>query len=489
MNPLYASFNQADQDLAALVFSGLVRMGAHGEVLPGIAERWDINADATEFTFHLRRNALWQDGKPVTADDVVFTAALLGSPDYAGDPALQQVWRGATAVKIDEYTVRFVLKQPFAPFLAYCSIGLLPRHLLEGMSASRLADAGFNRQPVGSGPYRLVALDSAHAVLEAVSGYYLGGPYIKTIEIRFFRDPREAMNAVLRKEADGALLPPVFQANEWAALAARQDVRLLRETRTNSLVLYLNNGQPPFTDSRVRQALSLAIDRGRVADLAAGGRATPSDLPIPPGAWAAPAEAVAPSADPARAKSLLAEAGWTPGPDGTLTRQGKAIEFTLVANNDPGRVAAATEVARQLAVIGVKVQVATAGATEVLRDFIAPRRYEAVLYGWDPGIDPDPYPAWDSARDTPDGGNVARYHNSEVDRLLERARQTPDQAARRSLYDQFVARFRADAPSIVLYYAQDTYLLRRDIHGIEPAVLAQPSARFWDVADWYVKTR
>ena len=163
INPLTAR-TQADRDIVALVFSGLVRRGPNGSVLPDLASNWTIGDKGSSYTFTLRPDAVWQDAEPVTSADVVFTVQTLQDPTYTGPAAGS--WREVTVTAIDERTVRFDLDTPLGGFLQAATQPLLPVHLLESVPPASLSDDPFNARPVGSGPYRLVRWDGVEAVLE-----------------------------------------------------------------------------------------------------------------------------------------------------------------------------------------------------------------------------------------------------------------------------------------------------------------------------------
>ena len=166
INPLTAR-TQADRDLVALIFSGLVSLGPDGTYQPDLAESWTVDAKGKTWTFRLRPDATWQDGVPVTADDVVFTVGILKSPDYTGP--LAQSWRGVEVAAVDDRTVQFTLDTPIGGFLEAATIGLLPAHLLSDAPVQTLADDPFNLQPVGSGPFVLTAWNAGAATLVPAS--------------------------------------------------------------------------------------------------------------------------------------------------------------------------------------------------------------------------------------------------------------------------------------------------------------------------------
>jgi ABC-type transport system substrate-binding protein len=162
INPLTAR-TQADRDLAALIFSGLVALGPDGTYRPDLASGWQVDAKGKTWTFEIRPDATWQDGVPVTSGDVVFTVDVLQNPTYTGPLAAS--WEGVSITAVDDRTVSFTLATPIGGFLQAATIGLLPAHLLSDAPIETLADDPFNLQPVGSGPFVLVSSNAESATL------------------------------------------------------------------------------------------------------------------------------------------------------------------------------------------------------------------------------------------------------------------------------------------------------------------------------------
>ncbi|HEY6012717.1 MAG TPA: ABC transporter substrate-binding protein, partial [Candidatus Limnocylindrales bacterium] len=162
VSPLTAH-SQADRDLVALVFSGLVRNGPDGTIVPDLARQWTVDATGAIWTFQLRPDARWQDGEPVTAEDVAFTIRTLQDPSYTGPAAGS--WQDVTVKTEGALTVVFTLSTPLGGFLQAATQPIAPSHILAGVPVAQLADDPFNRQPIGSGPFALVSLTDAGAEL------------------------------------------------------------------------------------------------------------------------------------------------------------------------------------------------------------------------------------------------------------------------------------------------------------------------------------
>jgi peptide/nickel transport system substrate-binding protein len=489
VNPLYAAFNDADKDLVALVFSGLTRLGPDGTVLPDLAESWEVSPDARVYTFHLRRDVTWHDGAPFTADDVIFTWGALSDSDFKGEPSLGQLWRQVQCGKRDDFTVVCELPQPFAPFPAQATIGILPRHRLEGLSAEGLFIAPFNEQPIGTGPFILRTFDSQKAVLESNPHYHRGEPPVAEMELRFFSDYPSAAAALQDGQVHGLFLGPEAGPDILGQLQQDTALQHLASHRNSYTLLYLNTAMPPLDDRAVRQALLYALDRAAIIAARLDGRAELADSPIVRGTWAYSDDSESHLYDPQKALSLLEESGWQINSRGVLEKEGRELRLTILTDNDPERAAIGLQIVDQLRTVGVDASLEPRPASELVSNFLLPRRFEAAVYGWDQGYDPDPYPAWHSSQVGERGLNLAGYADERLDEALSEARQTNDLEKRKALYREFQEIFAEEVPSILLFYPVYNYFVDKDVKGIRLGILFEPASRFANVHEWYIKAK
>lgn len=485
VNPLFAHLDDADRDLAGLVFSGLTRLGADGQTLPDLAESWEVSPDAQTVTFHLRKDVSWDTGADFTAADVLFTYGLLADPKLQGNPDQAALWRQVSCSAPSNLTVLCKLPEPFSPFLAYTTVGILPKHALEGVAAEALFDNTFNQHPVGTGPYRLTQLDQSSAILRANQSYYLGAPLLPEINLRFYPDEPSAAAAVVRGEAHAILLDSSAKQDDFDALSSTRGLNAYAQTRSAYTVLYLNNSEAPFNDRSVRQAVSLAVDIDGIIGDIVGGRAERADSPIVSGTWAFNPEIEPHKRKLDDARNLLKAAGWEIPEDGKVRlRNGTELRVTLMTDRDELRGALAKAIANQIKEIGIAVTVVQDESSTLVRDFLIPRRYQAAVFGWEPGPDPDPYPAWHSSQATEAGRNLAAYASEKADMLMEEARRTSDLDERQRLYYTFQQLFHDDAPSVLLYHPVYTYFVTEQVKGLKAGILFNNSSRFRNVQEW-----
>jgi peptide/nickel transport system substrate-binding protein len=502
LNPVLDYANQADRDVDRLIFSGLVRFDSRGLPQPDLAESWSVSADATLYTFYLRDDAVWHDGEPVTADDVIYTFSKIQDPTYPGASDLAEMWRQIQVVRLDSRTVQFQLPEPFAPFFDYLSLGLLPDHLLRGVSAADLIDHPFNLEPIGTGPFRFEGYLLEDGRIQGVSlvrfdGYYGSAPYLDRVELRYYSDSSSAFQAYQSGEVLG--VSSVADETLAEALAAPTlNVHTAPLPRLTLVFLNLRNAERPFfADKKVRQALLLATNRQWIIDQTLGGQGMVAVGPILPSSWAFSQGIEAWEYSPDQAGALLDEAGWTlpagavPGtPEYVRTSEGVPLAFELLHPNDPTHTQIAEALQTNWAAIGVQVTLVPMDAEELLVSHLAPREYEAALadLNLSRSPDPDPYPFWhDSQAET--GQNYGGFEDRNISIWLEQARITPDFAERADLYQSFQHRFHDQVPALPLFHPVFSFAIDSSVQGVTLGPVLDPSDRFASILSWYLLVR
>jgi peptide/nickel transport system substrate-binding protein len=488
VNPFFASENTVDATLSSLVFAGLTRLDENGVPFPDLAQTWTISPDGTVYTFTLRRGLMWQDGAPLTADDIVFTYDLLRSPELRNAPPLEPDLQTAVFTRVDASTVAVELEEPYSPLPAHLTMGILPEHLLGETPPDALYDSPFNQRPVGSGAYRIETLTLAHASLVANPAYHFEQAFIQRLELRFYPDDGALFEALQRDEVNGALFESGLGPSDILTIQQREDLRTTALDTGEITYLYFNLDLRLFQDRGLRQALLYAIDRDALIRDVLRGQASRADSPIAPGSWAYSPKLTRYDPDPALANLLLDEAGWTRDEDGIRRKAGRALQFTLTTGPDAVRIAVAQRIAEAWNALGANVTVESSGLTSLVRDTIEQRTYQALLFVDAAHPDPDPYNTWHSDNRGGQAGNLAQFSDPRVDALIEEARAAP-QSRREELYDEFQEIFAQEVPSIPLYVSRALYVQDTDVGGVRLGQLAEPGNRFWQVQEWFLKTR
>ncbi len=494
LNPLLCGFKRPDEELCSLIFSGLTRFNARGEVEPDLASDWQIADDALSYTFHLRSNAYWHDGTPVTADDVILTVRLLQDPDFPGPPELGSgVWQRVEIEKVDSSTVRFVLPEPYAPFLDHTTVGILPSHKIAGLPAADLAHADFNLTPVGSGPFQLEEINGdggniTSIILSSFPRYFRARSYLDRIQFRFYATERDALEAYAAGKVHGVSR---VRASDISRLGGLSDLELYSTHVAEVGMVFLNldsEDVPFFQEQDVRRALMLGLDRKLLISGALEGQGLIADGPIIPGTWAYSAETPRYSCDLELAAELLEGAGWRRATETAVrTNAGDELAFTLLSANDPRRKAVAAMLAEQWSDLGIEVTVETVSASAV-REALEAREYAAALVHLNLPGDPDPYLFWHETQ-IEGGQNYAQLRHRRISEVLERARVTPNPYARVELYEEFQRLFAEELPALPLYVPIYTYGVDRSINDVQIGPLMHPSDRFRTVLNWWIVYR
>lgn len=499
---------RADRTLVGLVFSGLVRPGPAGTYEGDLAESWTTDAAGTTWTVTIRADATWQDGAPVTADDVVYTVDALRSSDASGGVASS--WAEVTAVATSPRTVRFTLATPLGGFLAALCQPLLPSHLLEGLPLADLAESDFARLPVGTGPFTLVELDGTRAVLEPSTatrtpedrtpGPTLDSlatpypeptpgrpaPYLERIEMWFYETEAVLAEALRVGEIDGAAgLAPDVAAN----LAATDGVDRLRypTTTLSAVLLNLRPSHPELRSAAVRRALLAAIDRDALVAGPLGGDARRADALVPPESWAFDPTATQPVPYDAKAAArALTEAGWTKADGKWAAPKAKApyrMEILTVPATANARLAVVSGYVRDAWVrLGFD-----AGVVELPAADLAVRlrsgEYAAAVVDIAEGLEPDLFPLLASSQVRASGTNLSGYQDPALDKLLDAARAPGTPEVRTAAWRVLLAAVGERTPILPIAWADEVFL-ERVLEGPFPRLIVGPGDRFGDVLAW-----
>jgi peptide/nickel transport system substrate-binding protein len=508
VSPLSAR-TQADRDLVSLVYSGLVRNGPAGTLVPDLAERWSVDPTGAIWTFQLRDDARWHDGEPVTADDVAFTIGILQDPRYTGPGAGS--WNEVTVATAGTRTVIFTLKTPLGGFLQAATQPIAPAHILAGVPIDQLSSVSFGRQPIGSGPFAVASLSDDAAVLIPAATLFLadGGttpgsdplatpapparpngpvPYLTGMEFRFFDDPAALAAAYRDKSVDAASgLSPEMTRD----LAGALDSRALRYPGSTLTVVLLNlrPGHPEFADPAVRTALLEAIDRPRIIIDAFASAALPAPGPIPPSSTL-----FDPAADPpvpyssTAATTALKKAGWTLATDGWhLPKAKTALAIELISPDlasNPAAYGAAEAVTRDWKAIGLAVTHTSLPPAQFVTGRIASGKFSAAVGDVTIGLDPDLYPLFASSQTVRGGSNVIGLQDQGLDALLVAARAPGTDAQRAAAYSALQKRLATGRYVLPIAFADESIVVRNTLQGPAIRQVADPADRFWDVLTW-----
>lgn len=484
INPILAD-SSASTDLTRLVFNGLTQNNLAGQLQPDLATSWQISSDGKTYTFHLRHGVHWQDGVPFTSQDIVFTLAAIQDPDTRSP--LANSWQGITADAPDDYTVIYHLPNAYPPFLGATTQGIIPRHLLESVDPASLRANNFNQHPIGTGPYKVTAfLSDDHEVeLAANPTYYDGQPLIDQFNYLWF-DSAQGLRDAYAKHQINAFAAP--DSAEVTAAAKLSNVRLYSYSQPSQSVLFLRNTQPTLANKTLRQAINYAINRSNITTQALHGQAQAVATPLLAGQLGYIGKYRLPSFDLAQANKLLDGEGWVRSGN-QRHKAGKLLSLNLVTRSGGDYPQVADQLARQLGVAGITVNIQLVDLTTLEQTYIRPRNFDMLLFGINLGVDPDVYPYWQSAQSDDPGLNLAQYKSPEADAALETARVIQDPIVRSGKYLTFQQVWQADVPSVPLYSPYYTYVVARQVLGVESGRLINPFDRFYNVEHWAINSK
>lgn len=429
LNPLLVRTNP-EYMIAEMLYSGLTTLGSDMSAQPDLAVEWSANDDASEWTFKLRDNAVFSNGAPVTADDVVASFNKLLDPETAA-PGRRNLGPINSITASDSATVIFTTNGPFADLpvaLTYPTAKVLPAPVIsEGFE--ELA-----RTPVGSGPFKLVEFNAdQNAILERRDDYFIQGqPYLDRVEVKTFPDAAGSTAALLAGEVDLML---DVQPTDYERIAASNGIDGLRTPSGRFLDVVMDTQVKPWSDPRVRQALAMSVDREAMVELVAEGYGTPgNDTPIN-SAYRYHSGTELKAYDPKGAKALLVEAGY---PDG--------LDLELVASEKPGYRSAMAVVLREMAgPSGFRISVKAMDHPTYLDQVWKKGSFYVGFYN----MQPTEGTIFNLLFTSGASWNETKWNNTAFDKLVSKADRTVDAAARAPLYAEAQKMMREEVPALV----------------------------------------
>jgi peptide/nickel transport system substrate-binding protein len=437
---------------------------------------------------------LWHDGTPFTADDVLFTVRAIQDDAFAGDPSLVNLWDNVLVDRLDDYTVRFTLSAPYSPFLNAARLPILPAHLLGDIPLDQWATSSFASDPIGTGPYQLTRLEADRALLRVNREYFIERPFIDRLELRFIDSP-QATFALFETREIQALGASTSTAPELNQLGLPEHVRRVAMPLDEYAVLTFNLREPPLNRLALRRALAQGLSKSTLLEQVLNGQVARIDNPILPG-WGPFDPTIGwYTYDDAAAAEVLDALGYDETPEGVRVRNGEPLVLPLITDSDPGRLAAAREIARQWAVIGVEVDVIELERDE-LRERLREHDFMLAVHGWARlGADPDIFELWHSSQ--ADGGlNYAGLRDETIDELLTNGRIERDIAVRNESYAAFQRRWVELVPSITLYQPLYTFTVSDAVDGLgfdltpfgAGRLLVGREDRYRNITNWFVQS-
>ena len=511
VNPVIA-LSDADKDLTSLVYSGLMRKTPEGKFIPDIAESFTVSPDGTIYTFIIKKDIKFHDGKNVTADDVIFTIEKIKDPIIKSPRRMG--WDGVNVSKKDDYTVVFILTQPYISFIDNTTIGILPSSLWKNINANEFNLSPLNTKAIGSGPYKIKSVSKNNDgipkkyELERFNNFSLGKPRIKHLNIISYANEKDLIKALLDHSIDqaGGISP------EYIESIKKGNYAIHTATLPRIFGIFFNSDNNKiFTDQAVIKAFDKAIDRQDIIDQGLGGYGSMIYNPIP--------EKIIPGYSEEKynnniideARLILDKAGWIVGEDGIRTKGGATtktvtkkvggktvtqtvtvksttpairLSFSLTTGDTPELKQTTILIKEQLKKIGAEVDIQKVYEIGQLNQLIRARDYEALLFGQLINYESDLYSYWHSTQRTDPGRNIAMYNNKKVDTILESIQKILNSDDRIKKYEDLAKEFNINIPAILIYSPKYLYVTSPNLNNISLPNITIPSDRFLSIYTW-----
>ncbi|OGE79981.1 MAG: hypothetical protein A2660_02695 [Candidatus Doudnabacteria bacterium RIFCSPHIGHO2_01_FULL_45_18] len=490
INPVLAPASGVDSDLSRVVYAQLLKFDQNQNLQPDLAANLpEVSADRKTYTLKLRNNLQWQDGKPLTADDVVFTIQTIQNAEY--ESPLRANWTRVKVQKLDDVTLSFQIREASAGFALNFTLGIIPKHVWGELTPQNFRLSDYNLKAVGSGPFMITEIKKTSdgtiksVNLKSHADYFAGEPFINRLTFRFYDSYDNLLNAYQGKEIQSLGFVPF---DKQAFLTANDKVNQYQANLPQYEAVFFNLSKAPVSEKAVRQALWLMTDRSKIIDEVYKGNAAAAFGPILPGSlgYNASIEQAA-HYDLTEAAKILDKAGWVLGPGATVRMKNKKpLEFTLATSGmQMLNVKTAQILQSQWEQLGAKVHLNIVSSKDLDQNYIRSRNFDAILVAENVGADPDPYPFWHSSQSHDPGLNLSGFNNSEVDKLITEARLTADENVRIKNYARFQEIINEQLPAIFLVRSLYIYNTPKKMLDVNLSNIVAPSERFADISHWY----
>lgn len=458
----------AASQVAGLLFNGLIGLDDKLSYYPELAasvptvENGGISQDGTIVTYKLRQGVTWHDGQPFTSDDVRFTYGYLKKS--AAISSFSGLYNSITSLECPDANTVVVNYQEYRPDILLAFPYVLPAHLMRSQAQIKQ----FALKPIGTGPYRFVAMEPGKELkLAANTKYFAGRAHIDNVVYKVFTDYPALYLAIRGGDVDLSVGIPEDEISRLANQTMHGEWTAGLDLENISL----NQDKPIFQDVAVRQAINYALDKRQIIDQAYNGSGVIADSVMPPNSWAFDESQKSSGFNPDIAGKLLAQAGWTDSDGDKVLENGrKKLRFELsYTENDPARLQAANLIRDQLAAVGFEVDLQPVLAERQQGDLNS-GRYDAAIVSYRLNPDLDQTSLWQSTQTPPDGFNITGYNNPEVDGICDYARKSPALHVKRDAYIKLQQILKNDMPVVPLLFRGYSASVSGSLHGYAVSV-------------------
>ncbi|MFH2012053.1 MAG: ABC transporter substrate-binding protein [Pseudomonadota bacterium] len=471
LDPRYAT-DANSYRLTQILFNPLFKLDTHFNPVPDIVKRWE-NPNETTYIFHLKKGVKFHDGIELTSKDVKYTFDTILTPSFKS-PHMGAFEKIKSIETPDKYTVKFVLKEPFAPFLINLAIiGIVPEH-----AAQKFSDK-FSNQPIGTGPFKLREfLPDEKIVLKVNNDYFEGKPRLNGIVFKIL--PDSTVRLLELSQGVIHILQNDIPPDLFPFLEKRDNLKIIKKEGTTYSYIGFNLKDPILKNMKVREAIAHAIDKESIIKYILKGLGTPADGILSPHNWAYEGNVKRFEYNRRKALSLLDEAGFSdPDGDGPETR----FQLTFKTSTDHLRKRIAETLQEQLGIVGIGLDIMSYEWGTLYSD-IKSGNFQLYSLSWVGITDPDMlYYIFHSSSVPPNGANRGGYVNKRVDTLIEEGRITSNIIGRKRIYSEVQKILAEDIPYVSLWYTTNVAVMNKSVHGF----VVYPAGDFISLKDVWIK--
>ncbi|MBI2451072.1 MAG: peptide ABC transporter substrate-binding protein [Parcubacteria group bacterium] len=496
LNPLFSLLNDADQDAVEFIYDGLYEYNNKAELVPSLASGIETENEGKTVILNLRSDIFWHDGEKLSPADVIFTIETIKNPKTRSP--LRSLWQDVKVFQSDGGKIKFEFNEPQGNFLEKLTLKILPEHIWKDVLPENILSVDIKTHLIGTGPYKFIALKNddqgriTNLDLEINRRYHKNGPFINKVIFYFYKNENELLDAYSKNIIDS--FGGVFSENVDFEKIGSANIRFLKMPRYYAVFLNPNESKV-LNIKEIREALELAIDKTALSRKVFNGKAEAINSVIPENFFK---DAQTPKADfdAEKANQILEKAGWKLN-EKTKIREKKlgkdkeltVLSFRLMTSDWPPLRETARFLEEFWKKIGAKIEIQNFPDAQIQKDFIKPRKYDALIFGEVLGTIPDFYNFWHSSERKDPGLNLSFYVSKEADKILEELRKIIDNDLRIKKLNELAQIINKDKPAIFLFSPDYVYVQRKNILGFETEKIVVPSKRFSDIENWHLKTK
>ena len=483
LNPLFTSTN-TERSFEQIAFSRIYDIDETGNLKGDLAESVSTSDNYKNFKIKMRNNAVWSDGRKITANDVIFTIKLLREQSI--NPSDFKAWKNVEISKNSDYEFSVKVPSSSSSVLYSFNFSILPEHILKDIQIEKIRESAFSKNPITSGAFNFKSVqnDGDKTTISLVKNkrYYKGEAYIDNFDIVAFKDEAKLKNALISGEI---VASPSLKISEFSE--SERDKLKSRETNVNrGIYAFLNNSDSVLKDLKVRKAIQTGVDIPKVRkemefvdklDFPTLNQfLNTKDLSIP-------------KYDFDQAQKILDEAGWKKNSNGILEKDGKTAILNIATTSVYNYKKAAEEIESQLKKLGFDAKLTVIDKDDktgaFVQSILQPRNYSILVYEIDLGADPDIYAFWHSSQSGQKGLNFSNYNDAVADDLLLNSRTAPSSNEKKLQITKFTQRWLANSVAIGLGQTKTSYVFRKSVqpYSVNNTFVTELN-RYADVIYW-----